>query len=66
MEKQNRFKSWATWLSVAGALWIIMRAFGITEKFGIEETTYTEIVDAIGTLLIGFGILNNPTDKSNF
>lgn len=64
--KQNRFKSWATWVSALGALWTIASAFGLTEKLGIEETTFKTVVDAVGVILIGFGILNNPTDPQNF
>ena len=64
--QQNRFKSWALWLSVAGALWTILSAFGIVQKIGIEESTYKTVLDAVGAILIAFGIVNNPTDKSNF
>lgn len=64
--KQNRFKSWALWLSVAGAIWVILSAFGLPQKWGIEEGTFKVVLDAIGTILIGFGICNNPTDKENF
>lgn len=64
--KQPRWKSWAVWLSVLGAVWTIANALGLTQKWGIEETTFKTVVDAIGVILIGFGILNNPTDKENF
>lgn len=64
--KQNRFRSWALWLSVAGAIWVILSAFGLPQKWGIEEGTFKVVLDAIGTILIGFGICNNPTDKENF
>lgn len=64
--KQNRFKSWAMWLSVLGALWTILNAFGLPEKWGIEESTFKTVVDAIGVVLIAFGVLNNPTDSQNF
>lgn len=63
--EQNRFKSWALWVSVAGAIWVILSAFGLTAAWGIEETTFKTILDAIGTILIAFGIVNNPTDKEN-
>lgn len=66
VEPQPRWKSWAVWLSTLGAIWTILNAFGLTEKWGIQETTFKTVVDAIGCILIGFGILNNPTDKSNF
>jgi uncharacterized membrane protein len=64
--KQNRFRSWALWLSVIGAVWVILSAFGLPQKWGLEEGAVKTVVDAVGTILIGFGILNNPTDKENF
>lgn len=64
--KQPRWRSWAVWVSVLGAVWTILNAFGVTQKIGIEETTFKTVVDALGVILIGFGILNNPTDKANF
>lgn len=65
-EKQNRLRSWVVWLSIAGALWIILEALGLTQKWGIEKSVYTSVIDAIGTILIAFGVLNNPTDRDNF
>ncbi len=64
--KQPRWKSWAVWVSVLGAAWTICSSLGLTQKWGIEEGTFKTIVDAIGVILIGFGILNNPTDRDNF
>lgn len=63
--KQNRFRSWALWVSVAGAVWTIASAFGVPQKFGIEEGTAKTVLDAIGTILIAFGIVNNPTDAEH-
>jgi uncharacterized membrane protein len=62
---QNRFKSWALWVSVAGALWTILSAFGLTEKIGITESLFKTVLDAVGVILIGFGIVNNPTDPEH-
>ena len=64
--EQNRFKSWALWVSVIGAIWTILSAFGLPEQWGITDATFTTILNAIGVILIGFGILNNPTDKEHF
>ncbi len=64
--KQNRFRSWALWFSVIGAVWVILSAFGLPQKWGLSEGVFKTVVDAIGTILIGFGILNNPTYKENF
>ena len=63
---QPRWKSWAVWVSVIGAMWTIASALGFTEKWGIQEGTFKTIVDSIGVILTGFGILNNPTDPDHF
>lgn len=64
--EQNRFKSWAVWVSVLGAVWTILNAFGLPSKWGIEESMFKSLVDAVGAILIAFGILNNPCDKAHF
>jgi uncharacterized membrane protein len=61
----NRFKSWALWLSVAGAVWTILSAFGVTESIGLTESTFKTVLDAVGAVLIAFGIVNNPTDPAH-
>ena len=63
---QPRWRSWAVWVSMAGAVWTILSALGLPEKWGIEEGTFRTILDAVGVILIGFGILNNPTDPEHF
>ena len=62
---QPRWRSWAMWLSVIGALWTIASALGLPEKWGIQEGTFRTIVDSVGVILTAFGILNNPTDPYN-
>lgn len=69
MEKlkiKERLKYPAVWISVFGALGVILNAFGVFEKMGIDSATFDTVVNALGTILIAFGILNNPTDKSSF
>ena len=61
--EQNRFKSWALWVSVAGLLFILL-----TEVIGLQIDTgiWNKVLDAVGVVLIGFGIMNNPTSKTSF
>lgn len=61
-----RFRSWGVWLSVLGGVGIILNAVGAFEKMGITSETWDAIINGIGTVLIGFGVLNNPTDSANF
>ena len=62
----NRFKSWATWVGVAGALWTLLSVFGVPEKIGITSDGWNAALTALGSLLTLFGIVNNPTDKEHF
>jgi len=66
IDPQPRWKSWAVWVSFFGALWTILSAFGLPQKWGIEEGTFKTVLDALGSILIAFGILNNPCDRANF
>ena len=63
---QSRWKSWAVWCSAIGALWVILSAFGLPEKWGITSETFKTVLDAVGVILTGFGILNDPTNASGF
>ncbi len=66
VQMKDRLKSWAVWTSVFGAVAVILNAFGVFEKIGIDSTTFDMVVNAVGSVLIAFGILNNPTDRSAF
>ena len=63
---KERLKSWAVWLSVLGAVGVILNATGVFQKIGINSSVWDIIVNAVGSVLIAFGILNNPTDKTGF
>lgn len=63
---KERLKSWAVWVSVLGAVGVILNSLGVFEKIGIDNTAFDVIVNSVGSILIAFGILNNPTDKNCF
>ena len=65
-KKQPRWRSLVMWTSIASAVWVIISATGLAEKWGIEQTTAKTVFDAVCTILVAFGILNNPTDGNNF
>ena len=59
---QNRFKSWALWLSVAALI-----VFCVKEFAGIDiSATIDGLMNVLLPVLVGFGIINNPTDRKNF
>ena len=60
--KQNRFKSWALWLSVAALI-----VFCVKEFAGIDiSATVDGLMNVLLPVLVGFGIVNNPTDREKF
>ena len=58
----SRFKSWAVWLSVGALIVFCTKEFG-----GIDISSKVDgMLNALLPLLVAFGIVNNPTDKSHF
>ena len=58
---QNRFKSWALWTSIAALI-----VFCVKEFAGIDiQETVDGLLNVLLPVLVGFGIINNPTDKEH-
>lgn len=54
-----RFKSWALWLALASLI-----TFCIKEFTGIDiNEDLNAFLDLLLPVLMGFGIINNPTDQ---
>ena len=62
MSKQNRFKSWALWVSIAALIVFCVKEFA---GFDISETM-NGLLEVLLPVLVAAGIINNPTDKENF
>ena len=59
--KQNRFKSWALWPSIAAlVVWFVKEFAGID-----ISTDMNAFLNVALPVLVGFGIVNNPTDGEN-
>lgn len=59
---QNRFRSWALWVSIAALV-----VFCVKEFAGVDiSSTVNGLLDVLLPVLVGFGIVNNPTDKDHF
>lgn len=57
---QNRFKSKILWISVLALFYFVVKNW-----IGFEIPMWDEFVDLLIPVLIGFGIVNNPTDKDH-
>lgn len=61
VKEMNRLKSWALWVSV-GALvvWIVKTVANVD----ISETVNSGL-DVLLPVVVGFGIVNNPTNRDS-
>lgn len=55
---RNRFKSWALWVSIAALIVFVVKTFW---KIDIGETV-DGFMNVLLPVVVGFGIVNNPTD----
>lgn len=59
--KQSRFKSWALWTSIAAlVVWCVKEFAGI--DISADMNSFLNVALPV---LVGFGIVNNPTDADN-
>lgn len=59
METKNRLKSWALWLAVAALV-----VFCVKEFAGLDiSESVDNFLNVALPVLVGFGIINNPTAK---
>lgn len=60
--EQNRLKSWALWVSIAALVVFCVKQFA-----GLDiSDTVNGLLDVLCPVLVGLGIINNPTNKTNF
>ncbi len=58
-EFSKRFRSWALWLSIGALVVFCAKEFG-----GIDiADTVDGLLNVLLPVLVGFGIVNNPTDR---
>lgn len=58
----ERFKSWALWLAIAALVVFCAKEFG-----GIDISDKVNgFMDVLLPLLVAFGIVNNPTNRTGF
>lgn len=58
----NRFRSWALWLALAA-----LAVFCAKEFAGVDiADTVDGLMNVLLPVLVAFGIVNNPTDRSAF
>lgn len=62
MKFLERFKSWAVWVALGALI-----TFCVKEFAGVDiGETVDGLLNVLLPILIAFGVVNNPTDRSNF
>ena len=57
----ERFKSWALWVSIAALI-----VFCVKQFTGIDISADVDgFLNVLLPVVVGFGIVNNPTDRDN-
>lgn len=57
----ERFKSWPLWLAIAALVVFCVKEFGGVDISG----TVDGLLDVLLPILVAFGIVNNPTDRTH-
>ena len=61
MKFLERFKSWALWVSIAALI-----VFCVKQFTGIDISAEVDgFLNVLLPVVVGFGIVNNPTDRDN-
>lgn len=62
MEFLKRFKSWALWGAIAALIVFLVKTFS-----GLDISPEVDgLLNVLLPVLVGFGIVNNPTDSQHF
>jgi uncharacterized membrane protein len=62
----KRFKSPVVWASLGAMILWTLKTSGQLEGLGLDANSFNEGWNLVTTLAIAAGIINNPSDKSNF
>ena len=60
---KNRLKNYGLWLSIAALIPLVMSAFGLKLH---DEQKYMELINAILTVLVALGLINNPSTENRW
>lgn len=62
----NKWKNYGLWVSVASLLTLLMGNYGLYEIIGMNSETFQQVIDIILVILVGAGVISNPTSGKGF
>lgn len=63
MFNKNRLRNYGLWVSIAALIPLTLSAFGINFT---NQDKYMELINAILTVLVGLGLVNNPSTENRW
>ena len=64
--EQPRLKSFVVWSAIVAQVVSIFQLAGVFQALGIDAGLVGDIAAGVLQLLVLFGVLNNPTNKTGF
>lgn len=64
--KQSRWTSKVAWLTLLPVIVLLGDTYGLWNLINMSSDTFTKVFTGILSVLVAFGIFNNPTDKEGF
>ena len=64
--EQPRLKSFVVWSAIVAQVISIFQLAGVFQAIGIDAGLVGDIAAGVLQLLVLFGVLNNPTNKTGF
>lgn len=61
MDLKNKIKNYGFWMSLTGAVILVLQTIGKIVGFSIDSVAIESVVSSICGVLIILGIINNPT-----
>lgn len=60
---KNRLRNYGLWVSVAALIPLVLSAFGLNI---VDEQKYMELINALLAILVGLGLINNPSTENRW
>ena len=64
--EQPRLKSFVVWSAIVAQVVSIFQLAGVFQALGIDAGLVGDVAAGVLQLLVLFGVLNNPTNKTGF
>ena len=61
----NKFKTYSFWISVGGAIGLVIQSFARAYGFAFDELVVNDVITSICGVLVVFGVISAPNGTGN-